>query len=62
MSKSYDDFLYHNICPWCEERYDKVNHAAGCSNATKHPLSDRAKRILAFTEILYGEQCLTSQT
>ena len=54
MTKSYDDWLYHNICPWCEERYDKVNHTGGCTE-TKYPLSNRAKKILAFTKILYGE-------
>ena len=54
--ESYDDFLYHNICPWCEERYDKVNHSGGCPNPMpKCQLSDRAKKLLVFTKLLYGE-------
>ena len=58
MPDAYEDFLYHNICPWCEERYDKVNHGLGCPKPMpKEQLSDRAKKILAFTELLYGEQC-----
>ena len=53
MSKDYDDWLYHNICPWCNENYKTVNHSLGCPE-TKYPLSDRAKKLLAFLEILYG--------
>ena len=51
MSKDYDDFLYHNICPWCDENYKTVNHSLGCPNP-KSQLSDRGKKIINTLGIL----------
>ncbi len=66
MSKDYDDFLYHNICPWCNENYKTVNHDAGCPDP-KGPLSGRGKKVIATLGILgilteQEVQCMTTKT
>ena len=45
----YDDWLYKNVCPWCDELLDEVDHSLGCPNP-KEPLTDRAKKLADFVE------------
>ena len=54
MDKDYDDFMYHNVCPWCGDAYKDVDHQAGCPNPQNPPATYEGRRLLVFTKILYS--------
>jgi len=51
--ESYNDYLYHNICPWCDKRYDEVNHTLGCPDPKpENQMSERAKLLYKIGTII----------
>ena len=55
MTKDYDDWEYHNVCPWCYELYSEVNHQLGCPNpAPDNEMDEKQKKLKEFCEFIYA--------
>ena len=55
MSNDYDDWEYHNVCPWCYGFYSDDPHHLGCPNPTPYEeMDDRQKKLKEFCEFIYA--------
>jgi hypothetical protein len=49
----YDDWEYHNVCPWCDELYKDVNHQLGCPDPKPEAeWGPRAKRLKLVVDLI----------
>ena len=45
----------NDVCPWCYELYDKVDHGLGCPDPLPDDkLSDESLKLKRFNEIMFN--------